>query len=343
MAILSCLTIRLLSEVQRANYEVDQFNSGERRDNPTEAINKKIPAQQSGCTERAVTNAPQRQRNKRDDNQRVENHGGKNGGLRRREMHDVEYAELGKSDREHSGDDGEIFRDVIGDGKRCEGATSDEELFSDFHDFDELGRVGIEIDHVAGFFRGLRAGVHRHTYVSLSQRRRIIRAVAGHGDEAAFGLLPFDKRHLVFRLCFGEKVIDTRLARDGRGSERIVARDHHGANAHGAKMSEAFTHTAFDDIGERDDSENAAIFSNKERRAARVGDFIYRFLYFGGNGMASFVDVTRDSFTSPFANFATVNVDSGHASLRGKRMEDGVVSGKIAAAKLVAFLGKDDN
>src|SRR5256885_4358798 len=125
MAILSCLTIRLLSEVQRANYQVDQFNSGERRDNAAEAINKKIPAQQSGRTERAVANSPQREWNERDDNQRIENHGGKNGGLRRREMHDVEHAELGKSDREHRRNDGEIFRDVIGDGKRGEGATSE--------------------------------------------------------------------------------------------------------------------------------------------------------------------------------------------------------------------------
>ena len=48
----------------------------------------------------------------------------------------------------------------------------------------------IEIDHVAGFARGLRAGVHGHAHIGLRQRGRVVRAVAGHGDELAFAPVP---------------------------------------------------------------------------------------------------------------------------------------------------------
>ena len=47
----------------------------------------------------------------------------------------------------------------------------------------------VEVDHVAGFLRRLRAGVHRHADVGLRQRRRVVGAVAGHRHELAVGLL----------------------------------------------------------------------------------------------------------------------------------------------------------
>src|SRR5438128_8589230 len=59
--------------------------------------------------------------------------------------------------------------------------------------------------------------------------------------------------------------------------------------------------------------------------------------------MAAFVDVTRDGFAGAFADFAAVNVNAGHARLRGKGMEDSVMDGQIAAAEVVAFLSKDDD
>ena len=48
--------------------------------------------------------------------------------------------------------------------------------------------IGIEIDHVAGFFRGLRAGVHRDADVGLRQSGRIVGAVAGHRHQFAVRL-----------------------------------------------------------------------------------------------------------------------------------------------------------
>ena len=68
-------------------------------------------------------------------------------------------------------------------------AAGDQQLLADLDDLDELGRVGVEVDHVAGLLGGRRAGVHRDPDVGLGQRRRVVGAVAGHGDQPAALLL----------------------------------------------------------------------------------------------------------------------------------------------------------
>ena len=83
-------------------------------------------------------------------------------------MHHIQDAEHGKGSSEHCGNYGEVFGHIVSDRKRRQGTASDEKLFTDLHDFDEFRRIGIEIDHVAGFFRSLRACVHGHTDIGLS-------------------------------------------------------------------------------------------------------------------------------------------------------------------------------
>ena len=155
---------------------------------------------------------------------------------------------LRKCRRKHGGNDREIFRHVVGDGKSGERAARDQQLFANFNDLNQLRWIGIEVHHVAGFFGGLRSGVHGDANIGLRQRGRIVGAVAGHGDEFPFGLLVLDQRHFVFGLGFGKKIVHAGLPRDGRGGQRIVASDHHGANAHRAQMIEAFAHSAFYDV-----------------------------------------------------------------------------------------------
>ena len=72
--------------------------------------------------------------------------------------------------------------------------------------------IGIEIDHVAGFFRGLGAGVHGDADVGLSERGRVVGAVAGHGDEFAAGLFAADQGEFVFGRGLGEEIIDAGFA-----------------------------------------------------------------------------------------------------------------------------------
>ena len=94
--------------------------------------------------------------------------------------------------------DGEVLGHVVGDRERGQRAARHQELLADLDDLDQLGRIAVEIDHVAGFFRGLRAGVHRQADVGLRQRRRIVGAVAHHRDQLALGLFLADVGELRF-------------------------------------------------------------------------------------------------------------------------------------------------
>ena len=58
--------------------------------------------------------------------------------------------------------------------------------------------IAVEVDHVAGFARRHGAGVHGDADIGLSQRRRVVGAVAAHGDKLALRLLVADQLELVF-------------------------------------------------------------------------------------------------------------------------------------------------
>ena len=89
-------------------------------------------------------------------------------------------------------DDGEVLRHVVGDRESGQRAAGDQHLLADLDDLDELGRVAVEVHHVAGLARGLGAGLHRHADVGLGERRGVVGAVAAHGDQPALALLRAD-------------------------------------------------------------------------------------------------------------------------------------------------------
>ena len=131
-------------------------------------------------------------------------------------MHDVQGVQGGIRPREHRRNDREILRHVVGDRERRQRAARHQQLLADLDDLDELRRVRVEIDHVAGLLRGLRAGVHRDADVGLRQRGRIVGAVAGHRDELAARLLFLDVGHLGFGRGLGEEVVDAGFLRRWR-------------------------------------------------------------------------------------------------------------------------------
>ena len=120
----------------------------------------------------------------------------------------------------------------------------------------ELRRVGVEVDHVGGFLRGRRAAVHRHADVGLGERGRVVRAVAGHRDEAALRLLVADELHLVFGLRLGDEVVDAGLRGDGRRRQLVVAGDHDRADAGAAHLLELGLDAGLDGVLEVDDAEH---------------------------------------------------------------------------------------
>ena len=76
--------------------------------------------------------------------------------------------------------------------------------------------IGVEVDHVAGLARRLRAALHRDADVGLRQRRRVVGAVAAHGDQPALRLLVADVAQLVLGRCLGDEIVDAGFRRDRR-------------------------------------------------------------------------------------------------------------------------------
>src|ERR1017187_4249552 len=172
-------------------------------------------------------------------------------------MHDVEPIERRVSAGERRWDDRKVLGDVVGDAEGRERATRDQHLLADLDHLDELGRVGVEVDHVTGFFRGLRTGIHRYGHVGLRQRRGIVGAIATHGDQAAVLLMLTNQRQLRLGRGLGQEVIDARLGGDRRRRELVVAGDHDGADAHAAQLREALANAGLDDVLEFHHAERA--------------------------------------------------------------------------------------
>src|SRR5215468_10645318 len=79
--------------------EVDELDPDERDDQPAEAVYPQVPAQQRARRGRRVPDAAQRQRDQRDDDQRVEYDRRRDRGRRAVQPHDVEVAQPWVDDR----------------------------------------------------------------------------------------------------------------------------------------------------------------------------------------------------------------------------------------------------
>src|ERR1700755_1606598 len=80
-------------EMQGGDHEVDRLNADERNDDAADAVDQQVAPQQRTGADRPVRDALQGERDQRDDDQRVEDDGGEDRALRRRQLHDVERAE----------------------------------------------------------------------------------------------------------------------------------------------------------------------------------------------------------------------------------------------------------
>ena len=85
-------------------------------------------------------------------------------------------------------------------------------------------------------------------------------------------LLVADQLELVLGRRLREEVVDPGLGGDGGRGQRVVAGDHHGADAHLPQLGEALADAALDDVLQVDDAEQAAVLGDGERRAALSGD-----------------------------------------------------------------------
>src|SRR5271154_1997954 len=76
-------------EMQRGDHDVDGLDADERNNHAAETVDEKIAGQNRGRADRTILHTAQRERNQRDDDQRIEEDGRQNRALRRRQMHHV--------------------------------------------------------------------------------------------------------------------------------------------------------------------------------------------------------------------------------------------------------------
>src|SRR5690242_5037829 len=259
-------------------------------------------------------------------------------------MHDVERVQHRERAGEHRWNDGEILGYVIGDRERSQCTAGHQQLFSDFHHFNEFRRVGIEVHHVAGFLGRLSAGIHRDADVGLRECRRIVRAIAGHGHQFAATLLAADQIHLVFRSSLRKKIIDTGLTRNGSSRKWIVPRNHDGADSHGPKLVEAVLHSALNDVLEFYDTERtAASLGYDQRRASSARDLFHAGLNLYREFTAVLRDIILNGVNGALTDLEAVHVDARHARLRGEWDELSFMRLQFATAEAIFFFCQNND
>ena len=93
---------------------------------------------------------------------------------------------------------------------------------------------------------------HRDPNVSGGERRGVVDAVAGHGDDTAFLPQPFDCLAFVLRQNFGLNFSNSELAPHGLGSRPIVAGEHHDPDACLLERANGVKRGRLDRIGDSD-------------------------------------------------------------------------------------------
>ena len=179
-----------------------------------------------------------------------------------------------------------------------------EQLLADLDDLDELGRVAIEVDHVAGLLGGLGAGVHGHADVGLGQGRGVVGAVAHHGDELAAGLFLADVGELGLGRRLGDEVVDAGLVGDRFGRQRIVAGDHDDPQPHLAEPGEPFADALLEDVLELDQSDDLIAGRHGQRGCALRGDRIDRLLVAVGYSAPGSLDWPGRRCSAPPCGFS---------------------------------------
>ena len=93
---------------------------------------------------------------------------------------------------------------------------------------------------------------HCNPDIGGRERRRVVHAIARHGDNAPLLAQPLDNLSLVLWKDFGPDFRDTELARDGFGGRTVVAGEHDDPDSRSAQSLNCLRGRRLDRIGDRD-------------------------------------------------------------------------------------------
>ena len=162
--------------------------------------------------------------------------------------HDIQRCQLRDGYHKQSGNNRKVFSHVICYKERGQRTARHQQLFTDFHNFNQLRRIIIQVHHITGFLCSLRTAIHSNAHICLCQCRSIICTVSHHCHQFTGLLLFLDIFHLIFRLSLSYKIIHTSLFCDILCCQRIISSHHHRLHSHLAKAFETFLNTWFDDV-----------------------------------------------------------------------------------------------
>ncbi len=126
------------------------------------------------------------------------------------------------------------------------------------------------------------------------------------------------------------------------GGDRVVAGDHHRADAHLAQLVEALLDAALDDVLEVDDAERPVVAGDHERRAALAGDAVDGRVDLGRHLAAALLDEVAHGIGRALADDRAVHVHAAHAG-RGRERHELGFDGRELVLAHAELLGQDDD
>ena len=147
----------------------------------------------------------------------------------------------------------------------------------------------------------------------------------------------------VLRRGLRHEIVHAGFGGDGGGGQRIVAGDHHGADAHLAQLREALLDAAFDHVLELNDAEHFACLPPRRAACRRRARFRPRSCAtVCGKDAALLLDVSAHGVGRALANGtcgwpSSREVHAAHARLRGERNERGVRLVRLRGARRLNF------
>ena len=187
--------------------------------------------------------------------------------------------------------------------------------------------------------------LHADADIGLRQRRRVIGAVAAHGDQPSLRLFAADVAQLVLGRGLGDEIVDAGFRGDRRRRHRIVAGDHHGLDAHAAQRGEAILHVRLDDILQVDHAEDAAAIGEAKRRAAGARDLVDRGAEcrrLGNAAAGLFARELEHGIDRALAQLAGADIDAGQPRHRRERDELGA-GRRHLTPNIIFFLHQRDD
>ena len=133
---------------------------------------------------------------------------------------------------------------------------------------DDALEVAAQQGDAGAFDRHIGTRPHGDADIGGGEGRCVVDAVAGHGDDTAFGPKLLHHRGLVLGQHLRADVVDAQAARHGLSGRAIVARHHHQPKTCGLQVADGVGGGGLHRIGDAEDAGDRAVDRDEDGRSA---------------------------------------------------------------------------